>query len=119
MFSIHAAIKSAALLNFECIEATVYCSSGVGHHVLLSCLPFMDTRGAPLGCILELVLASKRSESTPFAPRISASVDARRRAHNYRTGLALHAEHAQHATHAASSRQPEEDDVFAQLLASI
>jgi hypothetical protein len=126
-FALHAAIKNAALLNFECIEAVVYGSSGVGHHVLVSCFPFMDVDGVLLGCSLEVKQLAKPPHDPnnaspiadtliPFGPRIDPAGAARRRAYNYRTGLALHAEHR---APAESAFVPEEDDVLERLLASM
>ena len=126
-FALHAAIKNAALLNFECIEAVVYDRSGVGHHVLVSCFPFMDVDGVLLGCSLEVKQLDKTphdpnnvsplSETLiPFGPRVDPAGAARRRAYNDRTGLALHAEHRAPAEWA---RVPEEDDVLERLLASL
>jgi hypothetical protein len=125
--ALHAAIKNAALLNFECIEAVVYSSAGVGHHVLVSCFPFMDMEGVLLGCSLEVKQlakpirdpnnASPMAETRiPFGPRVDPADAARRRAYNYRTGLALHAEHR---APAESARAPKEDDILERLLASL
>jgi hypothetical protein len=125
--ALHAAIKNAALLNFECIEAVVYSSSGVGHHVLVSCFPFLDMDGVLLGCSLEVKQLGKPPQDRnnvspipetliPFGPRIGPSDAARRRAYNYRTGLALHAEHR---APAESVRVAEDDDVLERLLASL
>jgi PAS domain-containing protein len=126
-FALHAAIKNAALLNFECIETIVYSSSGVSHHVLVSCIPFMDMDGALLGCSLEVKQLAKPQRDLnnfspigptliPFGPRTGSADAARRRAYNYRTGLALHAEHR---APAAVARMPDEDDILERLLASL
>ncbi len=115
--ALHAAIKNAALLNFECIEATIYASSGVGHHVLASCFPFLDEDGTLLGCSLEIKqltcdMANNPQALIPFAPRAEPEV-ARRRTYNYRMGLALHREHAAPAGGDGNA------DILDQLLAAV
>ena len=116
--ALHAAIKNAALLNFECIEATVYASSGAGFHVLISCFPFMDAEGVLLGCSLEIKQLARDPANNPqtlipFGAR-AESDGTRRRAYNYRTGLALHREHAANATAAAADA-----DLLDSLLAAL
>jgi hypothetical protein len=114
--ALHAAIKRAVHLNFECIEATVYTRAGAAHHALVSCFPFIDSAGVLLGCTLELALAPRPPQPAPLAPRVGAAAAARRRAHNYRTGLALHAEHC---APAGPARAREDDAILARLLASL
>ena len=119
--ALHAAIKNAALLNFECIKADVYAKSGCGFQVLVSCFPFVDVDGSLLGCSLEVKQLARdppnnRSEPLiPLGARSDAGGGVRRRAYNYRTGLALHVEHAAPAAPADSR----EEELLDALLAAL
>ena len=125
MFALNAAIKNAAVHNFECIEASVYASSGAGFHVLISCFPFMDAEGVLLGCSLEIKqlgvdpTGEAQLLRIPFPSRISPADAARRRSLNYQTGLALHGEHAAAGAAAAAARAASEVTMLDSLLASV
>ena len=119
--ALHAAIKNAALLNFECVEAIVYANNGCGFQVLVSCFPFVDVDGSLLGCSLEVKQLARdppnnRSEPLiPLGARSDAGGGVRRRAYNDRTGLALHVEHAAPAAPADSR----EEELLDALLAAL
>jgi hypothetical protein len=118
-FALNAAIKNAAVHNFECIESTIYSSSGTAFHVLVSCFPFMDVDGVLLGCSIEIKHLGANDDGLiriPFPSRISPADAARRRNLNYQTGLALHREHA---AAAAAVRAEAEADLLESLLAEV
>ena len=127
--ALHAAIKNAALLNFECIEAIVYANNGCGFQVLVSCFPFVDVDGSLLGCSLEVKQLSPPADSPggkliriPFPSRISPAHAARRRNLNYQTGLALHREHVAAAAAAAAAPAAAADkpaDLLDELLSAV